>query len=124
MPNTDSPRIELTFLPSVTEQEAEALLERWGKTYSGILDWSLPREGWSRKHRSQLEIDRDGEDANCRAVYCVVEVSKHAPMIWLLTQLQAQPQVDAGQTCELEKFWNPIPSPTTGEGSWSWAPKQ
>lgn len=123
MPREDAQRIELTFLSTVTEERANQLVDHYAKTYSGILDWSIPREGWSRRNPSDLELERNNNQYP-RAVYCTVEVSKHAPMNWLLTQLRAQPEVDAGATCELEKFWNPIPSPKTGKGSWSWAPKQ
>lgn len=99
MPNKDAKRIELTFLNDVTEELANALLERWGRTYSGILDWSLPRRGYSRNIPSDLSIAR-GDPEFPAVLYCTIEVSKHAPMNWLLTQLQAQPQVDAGQTFE------------------------
>src|SRR5574337_1857960 len=90
MPNPDAKRIELTFLNTVTEAHALELLDKWGRTYSGILDWSLPKFGFIRRVPSDLEMERNG-DAMPKVLYCVVEVSKHAPMNWLLTQLQAQP---------------------------------
>ena len=89
-------RIELVFLNTVKSVEVEKLLERYSKLYDGILDWTHVRLKHLRVN--ELQAIRNGQSTQ-QYMYCTVYVSKHVPINWLVTQLQAQPEVDTGMTC-------------------------